>query len=103
MKRSFAEQPTQLRLRSGVQQFDPYVFRAETGCSEQGRVALLAVLSTPLKVQVGASIKQRVNERDLLSQWQSAFKQHVRNEMQRMGEARVHFSPAYELVGARRI
>src|SRR5579862_7665530 len=101
MKRSFAEQPTQLRLRSGVQQFGSYVFRAETGGSDQGRVALFPILPTPLKVQVGTSIKQRVNERDFLSWRQSAIKQHIRNKMERMGEARVPFSPADELVGAR--
>jgi hypothetical protein len=91
----------ELRLGSSGQQSQPYVLRAETRGSDQGRVALFPVLSAPLEVQVGAGIKQHVNEREFLSLWQRAFKQHIRNKMERMGEARLPFSPADEFVGTR--
>jgi len=90
----------ELRLGSSGQQSQPYVLRAETGGSDQRRVALLAVFPTPLEVYIGTSIKQRVNERALSPLWQRAFKQHVRNKMERMGEAQLPFSPTNEFVCA---
>lgn len=103
VERGFTEHAAEVRFGSGGQQPEPNLFGSETRGSDQGRVAVFPVLPAPLEVQVGTSVKQRINQGNLLPHWQRAFKQHVRNEVERMGEARFPFSPADEFVGARRI
>src|SRR5689334_9469209 len=96
MKCRLAEQPAKFWSGAGIQQAKPDVFGPEARGADQRSFAL-AVL---VKVEIRASLNERLDKRQFLAFLQGASEQHVRDVVERMREA---FTPADELVRSRRI
>lgn len=97
MEGSFTEQSAQFWFGSSVQQAKPNVFGSEARRANQRRFSRAVFI----EVEISASLDQHFDEEQFPTSLQRAIEQHVRNEVERMGQTVVLVAPLDQFIRTR--
>ena len=97
MKGSLGKDAKQRRVRTGIDQRNPNIFRSEARGSKQRGVSF----PIALEIDIRAGTDQGVDERKLFPFFKLAYENHVRDVVERMGVDLGPISPGDERIRTR--